>query len=52
MGPDVDAVMVVRDYLPGESRRAKTVAGTGAIVGLLALLIMVVVFTHMGFPEP
>lgn len=50
--PAIVAVMIVRDHLPGDSRRKKTVAGIGAIVGLLALLLMVVVFTHMGFPEP
>jgi hypothetical protein len=50
--PAVIAVILVRDHLPGESRRAQTATGIGAIFGLLALLLMVVVFTHIGVPEP
>lgn len=45
--PAVVAVMLVRDHLPGESRRAQTRTGFGAILGLLALILMVVVFTHI-----
>ena len=50
--PAIAAVAIVRDHLPGDSRRAKTLTGVGAILALLVLLLLVVTFTHLGVPDP
>jgi hypothetical protein len=49
--PAMVAALIVRDHLPGSTRRVRNVVAALAIVALLVLLLLVVAFTKLGVPE-